>query len=187
MLWTNPSTQAQRTGKFHARPHQRACTGTYRLQVFAAVPCLAPCALCHRQTTFSPPVHLPPHPPAPSPLPTRPGFFAMMYVACPRARTAAAKHSCIVDAGPSLARRRRLCRFAGRCGCPPRRAQNTRTNHEPRFAHPHSHDTTHRPRTATGARHPGRAARALRLPGPRRGRRTVPASTSTTGRHNQPA
>ena len=80
-----------------------------------------------------------------------------------------------------LARCRRPGRFAGQWGCPPRRAQHTRTSHEPRVAHPHSHDTTHRPRTATGARHPGRAAWwALRLPGRRRGRRDMPASTSTT-------
>ena len=129
---------------------------------------------------------LPPHPPA-SPPPTRPGFFCEACVACPRARTAASKHSCIADAGPSLARRRRPGRFAGQCNRPRRRAQHTRTNHEPRVAHPHSHDTTHRPRAATGARHPGRAAWAIRLPGRRRGRRIMPASTSTTERHNQPA
>ena len=114
-------------------------------------------------------------------------FFLEAHVACPRARTAASKHRCIVDARPSLARRRRPGRFACQCGCPPRPAQNKRTNHDPRVAHSHSHDTTQCPRAATGSRHPGRAAWAIRLPGRRRGRRIMPASTSTTERHNQPA
>ena len=115
-------------------------------------PIHCPSSSCHRHPTFSPstPSTCPPPPNAAR-------IFCDAHIACPRACTAAAKHSCIVDAGPSLARRRRPGRFAGQCGCPPRRAQNTRTNHEPRVAHPHSHDTTHRPRAATGARHPGRA------------------------------
>ena len=90
------------------------------------------------------------------------------------------KHSCIIDVRPSLARRPRPGRVAGQCIRPRRRAQHTRTDYERRVAHPHSHDTTHRPRTATGARHPGRAAWAIRLPGRRRGRRVMPAEALAT-------
>ena len=139
-----------------------------------AVACGGPHSYCvHVQT---------PHPPQ-----RGQDFFLEAHVACPRARTAASKHRCIVDARPSLARRRRPGRFAGRYSRPRRRAQHTRTDYVPCVAHPHTQDTTHRPQTATGARHPGRAAWALRLPGRWRGRRAMTTSTSTTERHNQPA
>ena len=81
---------------------------------------------------------------------------------------AAASRSTQVDAGPSLARRRRPGRFAGHCGCPPRRAQNTRTVGQPRatrraptLARHHAPPTDGNRLTASGERCAGdQAARS---------------------------